>query len=163
MRQKHFARTPIEGNEVPLDKLLDDPPPPYILTARSHIIVPCFVHEIQSLLFEPASNSYSCRANGIKLFSFVTSEKLKICADYQTPSRYLLARAWDPRLSNGSSDTHHSSLPLLRQRLGNPFFAMLLDPCYHSRFRRIPTRSHIIVQLELPPSDTYGVRFLHLQ
>jgi hypothetical protein len=155
---------PIEGSEVPLAKLLENPPRPYILTAEIHIIVPCFVHDVHSLYFEPHSNTYVCYANGIWPFRLVTSERLKICINgHRSPSGYLLARTWDPRLSHTSSNTSHGRMSLLRQRLVNHFFAILLEPSPHDRFRRISTEGRIVAQLEQPPSQTYGVRFLHLQ
>ncbi|KAJ8586029.1 hypothetical protein M405DRAFT_844148 [Rhizopogon salebrosus TDB-379] len=60
------ANFPIEGSEVPLAKLLENPPWPYILTAEIHIIVPCFVHDVHSLYFEPHSNTYTRHLREIK-------------------------------------------------------------------------------------------------
>ncbi|KAG0709357.1 hypothetical protein DFH29DRAFT_887975, partial [Suillus ampliporus] len=161
---KRSSSFPFEGSEIPLAKLLEKPPRPYILTPEIHITVPCFVHEVLWLYFTPDSGSYHCRADGIQPFNLVTSETLKTFAtDHRSPSRYILARTWDPRLSYDSSHTYHSSMPLLRQRLKNPFFAMLLERCHDGRFRRISTRERIIAELELFPAQTYGVRFLDLQ
>lgn len=158
---KRSTSSPIE---VPLAELLGNLPWPYSLTPQIHITVPCFVHEVQSLLFEPDSNSYVCHADGIQRFSFVTSERLKISVfgHHSPPSGYLLVRTWDPRLSYDFSNAHHSSMALLRQRLANRFFAMLLEPSDHGQFRRISSDQRIVAQLELPPSQTYGVQFLHM-
>ncbi|KAG0709354.1 hypothetical protein DFH29DRAFT_226835 [Suillus ampliporus] len=163
----HTLRTarslvPFEGNELPLAKLLRTPLRPYALTPEIHITVPCFVHEVRSLHFTPVSESYYCCADGIRPFSLVTSEKLKTFTDHRSPSRYLLAHSWDPRLSYNSSHVLHTSMPLLRQRLANPFFAMLLEPCHDGLFRRISTTKRIVAELELSPPRTYGVRFLDL-
>ncbi|OAX41527.1 hypothetical protein K503DRAFT_485565 [Rhizopogon vinicolor AM-OR11-026] len=146
------------SSQSPLSQLLENPPRPYILTPEIHITVPCFVHEVQSLFFEPGKNSYVCRANGIQQFSLVTSERLKICIiGHHSPSGYLLVRPWDPRLC------YASNLALFRQRLATPFFAMLLERSNYGRFRRISTEQRIVAQLESPPSQTYGVQFLPLQ
>jgi len=45
-------------------------------------------------------------------------------------------------------------LSLLRERLANPFFAMLLEPSNDGRFRRISTREHIVAKLDPPPRNT---------
>ena len=91
------ASFPFEESESPLGKLLEKPPRPYILTPEIHVTVPCFVHEVQSLFFDPDTNAYVCHANGIQEFSFVTSEKLKILViGHHSPSGYLLVRPWDP-------------------------------------------------------------------
>ncbi|KAG1740024.1 hypothetical protein EDB19DRAFT_1908622 [Suillus lakei] len=160
---KRSWNSAFEENEImPLAKLLEKPPWPYKLNPESHITVPCFVHEVLRLYFMPAG-SYSCRADGIKSFSLVTSEKLKILTDHRTPSPYLLARPWDPRLSYDSSPVYPTTVPLLRRRLKNPFFAMLLERRHDGMFRRIPTNKRIVVELEELPPQTYGVRFLDLQ
>jgi hypothetical protein len=52
---------------------------------------------------------------------------------------------------------------LLRQRLKNPFFAMLLEHRQDGGFRRVSTRERIIAELEEIPQQTYGVRLLDLQ
>ncbi|KAG0709355.1 heterokaryon incompatibility protein-domain-containing protein [Suillus ampliporus] len=112
---KRSASFPFKGSSVRLAKLLEEPSRPYILTPEIHIIVPCFVHEVRTLYFIPRSKSYYCHADGIRSFSLVTSEQLETCvADHHSSSGYLLAQPWDPQLSE-SSDTHRSSLPLLRQ------------------------------------------------
>jgi len=157
---------PFEESESPLAKLLEKPPGPYILTPEIRITIPCFVHEVQSLFFNPHTNAYVCHANGIQEFSFVTSEKLRIrVIGHHSPSDYLLVRPWDPRLCYASSNTYHNSLSLLRERLANPFFAMLLEPSNDGRFRRISTGERIVGKLDPPqaPSHKYGVRFLNLQ
>lgn len=160
------ASFPFEESESPLAKLLEKPPRPYILTPEIRITVPCFVHEVQSLFFDPGTNAYFCYANGIQQFNFVTSENVNIhIIGHHSPSGYLLARPWDPRLCYASPNTYHNNLSLLRQRLANPFFAMLLKPSNDGRFRRISTRERIIAKLDPPqaPSQKYGVRFLDLQ
>lgn len=161
-RSKSF---PFEGSEMtPLAKLLEKPPRPYNLNPEIHITVPCFVHEVLSLYFTPVSGSYHCRADGIQSFSLVTSEKLEtFTTDHRSPSRYLLARTWDPRLSYDSSHVYPITMPLLRQRLKNPFFAVLLEHSHDGRFRRVSTRERIVAKLELFPPQTYGVRVLDLQ
>ncbi|KAG2132762.1 hypothetical protein DEU56DRAFT_757269 [Suillus clintonianus] len=152
------------GEMMPLARLLEKPPRPYHLNPEIHITVPCFLHEVQSLYFTPDSGSYYCRANGIKSFSLVTSEILKTSAtDHPSPSRYLLARTWDPRLSYGSSHINRASMSLLRQRLKNPFFATLLERCDDDRFKRISTKERIVAELELFPPQTYGVRSIDLK
>ncbi|KAG0709348.1 hypothetical protein DFH29DRAFT_887948 [Suillus ampliporus] len=157
-----FKRSAKFPSRIRLAKLLEKPSRPYILTPEIHITVPCFVHEVRTLYFMPHSKSYYCHADGIRSFSLVTSEQLETCApDRRSSSGYLLARAWDPRLSE-SSGTHCSSLPLLRRRLANPFFAMLLKPSQNGRFRRISTKERIFAELELSPPRTYGVQFLDL-
>ncbi|KAG2157753.1 heterokaryon incompatibility protein-domain-containing protein [Suillus bovinus] len=155
---------PFEDSEImPLAKLLEKPPRPYILNPEIHITVPCFVHEVLSLFFTPVSGSYHCRADGIQPFSLVTTERLQtFTTDHQSSFRYLLARTWDPRLSYDSSHVSHITIPLLRQRLKNQFFAILLEH-RHGRFRRVSTKERIVAELELFPLQTYGVRFLHLQ
>ncbi|KAG1746557.1 uncharacterized protein EDB91DRAFT_100354 [Suillus paluster] len=158
---KRSASFPFEGSEIPLAKLLEKPPRPYTLTPEIHITVPCFVHEVLWLYFTPDSGSYYCGADGIRTFSLVTSETLKTFD--RSPSRYLLARTWDPRLSYDSSHVYHITMSLLRQRLKNPFFAMLLERCNDGRFRRIPTKERIVAELELFPAQTYGVRYLDLR
>ncbi|KAG2113020.1 heterokaryon incompatibility protein-domain-containing protein [Suillus discolor] len=153
---------PFEG--IPLARLLEKPPWPYTLNAEIHITVPCFVHEVLSLYFTPVSGSYSCRADGIRPFSLVTSETLEtFTPDHHPSSRYLLARTWDPRLSYDSSNVYHITMPLLRQRLKNQFFAILLEHRRDGRFRRVSTGERIVAELERFPPQTYGVRFLHLQ
>ncbi|KAG1795192.1 heterokaryon incompatibility protein-domain-containing protein [Suillus plorans] len=156
---------PFEGSEmIPLARLLEKPPRPYTLNAEIHITVPCFVHEVLSLYFTPVSGSYSCCADGIRPFSLVTSENLEIFTpDHHSSSRYLLARTWDPRLSYDSSHVYHITMPLLRQRLKNQFFAILLERLRDGRFRRVFTGERIVAELERFPPQTYGVRFLHLQ
>lgn len=156
---------PFEGSEIiPLAKLLEKPPRPYSLNPEIHITVRCFVHEVLWLYFTPVSGSYYCRADGIQPFSLVTSEKLKtFSTDHRSPSRYLLVRTWDPRLSYDSSHVYHTTMPLLRQRLKNPFCAMLLERCHDGQFRRVSTRKRIVAELELFPPQTYGVRSLDLQ
>lgn len=156
---------PFEGSEmVPLAKLLEKPPRPYNLNPEIHITVPCFVHEVLSLYFTPISGSYHCRAAGIQSFSLVTSEALNtFTTDHRSPSRYMLVRTWDPRLCYASSHVYHTTMLLLRQRLKNPFFAMLLEHRQDGRFRRVSTRERIVAELEVFPPQTYGVRFLDLQ
>ncbi|KAG1891907.1 heterokaryon incompatibility protein-domain-containing protein [Suillus fuscotomentosus] len=156
---------PFEGSEmIPLARLLEKPPRPYTLNAEIHITVPCFVHEVLSLYFTPVSGSYSCCADGIRPFSLVTSENLEIFTpDRHSSSRYLLARTWDPRLSYDSSHVYHITMPLLRQRLKNQFFAILLERLRDGRFRRVSTGERIVAELERFSPQTYGVRFLHLQ
>lgn len=156
---------PFEGSEIiPLAKLLEKPPRPYNLNPEIHITVPCFVHEVLSLYFTPVSGSYHCRAAGIQSFSLVTSENLEpFGSDHRSPSRYLLARTWDPRLSYASSHVYNTTMLLLRQRLKNPFFAMLLEHRQDGGFRRVSTRERIIAELEVFPPQTYGVRLLDLQ
>ncbi|KAG2363284.1 hypothetical protein BDR07DRAFT_944250 [Suillus spraguei] len=148
---------------IPLSKLLEKPPRPYNLNPEIHITVPCFVHEVQQLYFMPVSGLYHCRADGIQLFSLLTSETLETTTDHHSPSRYLLARTWDPRLSYDSSQVYHTTIMLLRQRLKNPFFAILLERCNDGLFRRVSSNKRIVAELELFPQQTYGVRFLHLR
>ncbi|KAG2075714.1 hypothetical protein BDR04DRAFT_860225 [Suillus decipiens] len=148
---------------TPLSKLLEKPPRPYNLNPEIHITVPCFVHEVLGLYFTPISESYRCRADGIQPFSILTSETLETTTDQHSPSHYLLARTWDPLLAYDSSQVYHTTLMLLRQRLKNPFFAILLERCQDGRFRRVSTRKRIVAKLELFPPQTYGVRFLHLK
>jgi hypothetical protein len=161
---KRATSFPFEGSEIiPLVKLLEKPPKPYSLNPEIHITVRCFVHEVQWLYFTPVSGSYYCRADGIKPFSLVTPEKLKTFSkDHRFPPRYLLARTWDQRLSYDSSHVYHTTMPLLRQRLKNPFSAMLIE-CYHDdQFRRVSTTKRIVAELELVPPQTYGIRSLNL-
>lgn len=162
---KRSTSFPFEGSEIiPLAKLLERPPRPYSLNPEIHITVRCFVHEVLSLYFTPVSGSYHCRADGIQPFSLVTSEKLKtFSTDRRSPPRYLLARTWDPLLSYDSSHVYHTNMPLLRQRLKNPLFAMLLERCHDGRFRRVSTSRRIVAELGSLPSQTYGVRSLDLQ
>jgi len=160
------ASFPFEESESSLGKLLEKTPRPYILTPEIRITVPCFVHELQSLFFDPGTNAYVYHANGIQEFSFVTSEKLKKCViGHHSPSGYVLARPWDPRLCYASSNTYHNNLSLLRERLAIPFFGMLLEPSNDGRFRRISTGARIVAELDPPqaPFQKYGVRFLNLQ
>jgi len=160
------ASFPFEESESPLAKLLEKPPRPYILTPDIRITVPCFVHEVQSLFSDPDTNAYIRHANGMQESSFVTSEKLEIrIIGHHSPSGYLLARPWDLRLCYASSNTYHNSLSLLRERLANPFFRLLLEPSNDGQFRRISTGARIDAELDPPqaPSQKYGVRFLNLR
>ena len=103
-----------------------------------------------------------CHANGIQEFSFVTSDKLKIrVIGHHSSSSFLLARPWDPRLCYASSNIYHNNLSLLRERLANPFFGMLLEPSNDG----LSTGERIVADLDPPqaPSQKYRVRFLNLQ
>jgi hypothetical protein len=157
-----------EGNGIiPLAKLLElekQALRPYSLSPEIHIIVRCFVHEVLCLYSTSVSGSYYCRADGVKQFNLDTFEKLEsFSTDHRSPSRYLLARIWDEQLSYDSSHTYaHTTMPLFRQRLKNPFYAILLERCHDGRLRRLSTRKRIIVELEQLPPQTYGVRSLDL-
>jgi len=149
------ASFPFEEGESPLATLLEKPPRLYILTPEIHVAVPCFVHEVQSLFFDPDTNAYVCHANGIQEFSFVTSEKLKIrVIGHHSPSGYLLVRPWDLRLCYASWNTYHNSLSLLRERLADPFFGMLLEPSHDGRFSRISTGACIVAELDPPQAPS---------